>query len=98
MDPVARWAMLCLAFLPMWLLTARASRRLISHHPAVWARISVPGGLSERWALLFGDDHVALGDGVLSMRIWQARYGGLLTLVLVMSLLHFSDPHCVILW
>lgn len=97
MDPVLRWAMVCVAFLPTLLLTARASVRLISHHPAVWARISVWRGLSERMGILFGDDHVALGDRVLSARIWQARFGALVSLVLMMGMLRATDPRCVAL-
>src|SRR3990167_1292996 len=73
MDPVVRWSVLALIFLPAAVLVARVNLRLITHHARVWALKPSWRALERRSALLWNDGHVALGDRVLSSRILQDR-------------------------
>lgn len=95
MDPVMRWTTIAVIFLPAAVLVARVNLRLITHHAAVWAGLLGWKGLSARSLLLWNDGHVALGDLVLSSRIWQARFGVLASLVSVMTFLSATSPRCL---
>lgn len=90
--------MVCLAFLPVMLCMARVNLRLITHHAGFWARTRSWRGAEARSGLLFGDEHVAMGDRVLSGRIWLARYAGIVSIVLVVTLLGVTSPRCVPPW
>ena len=98
MDPVVRWSLVMLAALPAAFLVARVNLRLITRHPAVWGRVSALGGQAELVGLLWGDDHIRLGDTRLSVLIWQARFGAIVTIVLALTLLGATSPRCVAMW
>lgn len=98
MDPVVRWSLVMPTVLLAALLIVRVNLRLITRHPAVWARVSRPDRFAERGGLLWGDDHVRLGDTILSAMIWQARFGGLMSIVLALTLLGATSPRCVAMW
>ena len=98
MDPVVRWSVLALIFLPAAVLVARVNPRLITHHARVWALKPSWRALERRSALLWNDGHVALGGRVLSSRIWQARFGGLLSMFAAMTFMAATNPRCVALW
>lgn len=90
--------MVCLALLPAMMFVVRVNLRLITHHAGFWARTRSLRGAEQRSAMLFNDEHVRLGDPVLSGRIWQARYVGLMSIVAVVTLLGATNPRCVALW
>ncbi|MDP1632743.1 MAG: hypothetical protein Q8L66_15110 [Caulobacter sp.] len=98
MDPFGRWVLVCYAMLPGALLVGRVSLYMLGRHPGLWLRGGSLRQMIDRFGFLWGDDHVALGDPALSVRIWQARFGMALSLVLAMGALRATDPRCLVLW
>ena len=98
MDPLVRYAIVFAMYLPAIIMFGFARRALAARRPEVWARIRPLGQLGARMKMFFGDDHIALGDPVVSRKIWQARWAVVGSLMLVVAAAGATSPRCVAMW